>query len=51
MMTSSFLPNMLQTDKDLYFLRLTAYHTGIWHWGHILLLIGHRASEREKMRH
>ena len=33
MMTSLFLPDMLQTDKDLYFLRLTAYHNGIWHLG------------------
>ena len=33
MMTSLFLPDMLQTDKDLYFLRLMAYHSGIWHLG------------------
>ena len=33
MMTSLFLPDMLQTNKDLYFLRLTAYHSGIWHLG------------------
>ena len=51
MMTSLFLPDMLQTDKDLYFLRLTAYRNGIWHLGHILLLIGHIASKRGKTRH
>ena len=51
MMTSLFLPDMLETDKDLYFLRLTTYHSGIWHWGHILLLIGHIASKKEKTRH
>ena len=51
MMTSLFLPDMLQTDKDPYFLRLTAYHSGIWHlwtyFGHIGH-IGHIASKREK---
>ena len=31
MMTSIFLSNMLQTDKDLYFLSLMAYHSGIWY--------------------
>ena len=33
MMTSLILPDMLQTNKDLYFLRLTVYHSGIWHLG------------------
>ena len=33
MMTSLFFPDMLQMDKDLYFLRLTAYGNGIWHLG------------------
>ena len=51
MMTTLFLPDILQTDKDLYFLRPTAYHSGTWHPGHILLLIGHIASKREKTRH
>ena len=46
MMMSLFLPDTLQTYKNLYFLNLTAYYSGIW--GHILLFIGHIASEREK---
>ena len=32
-MTSLFLPDMLQTYKNLYFLSRTAYHSGIWHLG------------------
>ena len=42
---------MLQTDKNLYFLSLTDYHSEFGMWGHILLLIGHFASQREKMCH
>ena len=33
MMTSLFLPDMLQTDKDLYFLSLVVYHSEIWYLG------------------
>ena len=55
MMTSLFLSDMLQTDKDLHFLSLLAYHSGIWYlrtyFGHISLLIGHIASKREKTSH
>ena len=51
MMTSLFLPDMLQTNKDLYFLRLTAYHSGIWHLWTYFGHIGHIASKREKTRH
>ena len=33
LMTLLFLPDMLQTDKNLYFLSLKAYNSGIWHKG------------------
>ena len=45
MMMSLFFPNMLQTDKDLYFLSLIA-EFGIW--GHILLVVCHITPKMEK---
>ena len=50
-MTSLFFPDMLQTDKHLYFLVLWPITVEFDIWGHILLLIGHIASKREKTSH
>ena len=33
LMASLFLPGLIQTGKDLYFLSLTAYHCGICNLG------------------
>ena len=51
MMTSSFIPDMLQTDKDLCFLSPKAHQSGIWHLGTYFVVIGHIASKREKTCH
>ena len=50
MMASLFFPDILQTDKDLYFLSLNLRPITVEFdiWGNILLLIGHIASKRIK---
>ena len=48
MMTSLFLPDMLQTDKTYIFCTLRPITVDVGIWGHILLLIGHIASKRQK---
>ena len=51
MMTSLFLPDMLQIDKDLYFLRLTAYRSGIWHLGTYFVAYWSSYIKKGKTRH
>ena len=51
MMTSLFLPDMFQTDKDLYFLRLTAYHSGMWHLGTYFVAYQSYFIKKGKTRH
>ena len=51
MMTSLFLPDMLQTDKDLYFLSLTGYHSGICHLGTYFVVYWSHCIKKGKTRH
>ena len=51
MMTSLFLLDMLQTDKDLYFLNLLAYHSGIWYLGTYFVAYWSHCIKRGKTRY
>ena len=51
MMTSLFLPDMLQTDKHLHFLSLVAYHSGIWYFGTYFVAYWSHCMKKGKISH
>ena len=51
MMTSIFLPDMLQTKKGLYFLSPVAYHSEIWYLGTYFVAYWSHCIKKGKTHH